>query len=140
MSNAPTDNTCSDTTVITLNTKNQREKGGKNGLESNGRRKKMKRGAGVLHWEEMMVVWGKKEAAVEKLFHLEMKGAVGEGVISKGNIITFSYLLLECCGEGQGRRGSTEKHLKVITIPKVHLCDDSSSFLPFVYLLEVGGA
>lgn len=81
-------------------------------------------------------VVGKKEAAVEKLFHLEMKGAVGEGVISKGNIITFSYLLPECCGEGQGRRGSTEKHLKVITIPKVHLCDDSSSFLPFVYLLE----
>lgn len=53
-----------------------------------------------MHWKEMMVC-GKKEAAVEKLFHLEMKGADGEGVISKGNIITFSYLL-ECCGEGQG--------------------------------------
>lgn len=91
----------------TQHRKPEREKGGKNGLESDGRRKKMKRGAGVLHWKEMMVL-GKKEAAVEKLFHLEMKGAVREGVISKGNIITFSYLLLECCGEGQGRRGSTE--------------------------------
>lgn len=36
------DNTCSDTTVITLNTKNQRErKEEKNGLESDGRTKKM---------------------------------------------------------------------------------------------------
>lgn len=63
MSNAPTDNTCSDTTVITLNTNNQRErKEGKNGLESDGKRKKMKRGAGVLHWKEMMVVlWGEKK-------------------------------------------------------------------------------
>lgn len=58
---------------------------------------------------EMMVLWGKKKKpAVEKLFHFEMKGADGERVISKGNIITFSYLLLECCGGGQGRRGSAE--------------------------------
>lgn len=65
MSNALTDNTCSDTTVITLNTKNQREKGRKNGLESDGRRKKMKRGAGVLHWKEMMVLWGKRSSCRE---------------------------------------------------------------------------
>lgn len=52
---------------------------------------------------EMMVLWGKKKKpAVEKLFHFEMKG---ERVISKGNIITFSYLLLECCGGGRGEEG-----------------------------------
>lgn len=45
----------------------------------------------------------------------------GERVISKGNIITFSYLFLECCGGGQGRRGNAEEHLKVITIPEVYL-------------------
>lgn len=31
----------------------------------------------------------KKKPAVEKLFRFQMKGADGEGVISKGNIITF---------------------------------------------------
>lgn len=64
---------------------------------------------------------GGKKPAVEKLFHFEMKGADRERVISKGNIITFSYLLLECCGGGQGTGGSTEEHLKVITIPEVYL-------------------
>lgn len=51
-----------------------------------------------------------------------MKGADGERVISKGNIITFSYLLLEHSGGGkEGRRreedGGAEEHLKVITHP-----------------------
>lgn len=46
----------------------------------------------------------KKKATVERLFHLEMKGADGERAISKGNIITFSYVLLEHCGGGRGRK------------------------------------
>lgn len=33
---------------------------------------------------------------------MEMKGADGERAISKGNIITFSYLLLEHSGGGRG--------------------------------------
>lgn len=76
-----------------------------------------KRDDGVVGW------WGgRKKPAVEKLFHFEMKGADGERVISKGNIITFSYLLLECCGGGQERReGGAEEHLKAITIPEVYL-------------------
>lgn len=48
------------------------------------------------------VVRKKKKATVERLFHLEMKGADGERAISKGNIITFSYLLLEHSGGGRG--------------------------------------
>lgn len=36
---------------------------------------------------------------------MEMKGADGERAISKGNIITFSYLLLEHSGGGKKRRG-----------------------------------
>lgn len=51
---------------------------------------------------------------------MEMKGVDGEQAISKGNIITFSYLLLEPCGGGRGRRGEdggAEEHLKVITRP-----------------------
>lgn len=79
----------------------------------------MKRGAGVVYWKERWWCCGeKKKLAVEKLFHFEMKG---ERVISKGNIITFSYLFLECCGGGQGRRGNAEEHLKVITVPEVYL-------------------
>lgn len=46
-----------------------------------------------------------KNATVERLFHLEMKGTDGKQAISKGNIITFSYLLLEHCGGGRGRKG-----------------------------------
>lgn len=75
------------------------------------------------------VVRKKKKATVERLFHLEMKGADGERAISKGNIITFSYLLLEHSGGGRGRKegeeeereggedGGAEEHLKVITHP-----------------------
>lgn len=37
-----------------------------------------------------------------------MKGVDGEQAISKGNIITFSYLLLEPCGGGRGRSGEEE--------------------------------
>lgn len=48
----------------------------------------------------------KRKATVERLFHLEMKGADGERAISKGNIITFSYLLLEHCGGGRGEERS----------------------------------
>lgn len=82
-----------------------------------------KRGAGVVYWKERWWSCGgkKKKPAVEKLFHFKMKRADRVRVISKGNIITFSYLLLECCGGGQGRRGSTEEHLKVITLPEVYL-------------------
>lgn len=46
--------------------------------------------------------WCKKErkATVESLFHLEMKATDRAAAISKGNIITFSNLLLERCGGG----------------------------------------
>lgn len=50
------------------------------------------------------VVRKKKKATVERLFRSEMKGADGERAISKGNIITFSYLLLEHSGGGRGRK------------------------------------
>lgn len=59
------------------------------------------RGRCCLLERKMMVLWGeKKKPAVEKLFHFKMKRADRVRVISKGNIITFSYLLLECCGGG----------------------------------------
>lgn len=89
----------------------------------------MKRGAGVVDWKKRwwwcVCVWG-GEPAVEKLFHLEMKGADRERVISKGNIITFSYLLLECCGGGQGRGGEhrgafkSNNHPWGVPAPLVH--------------------
>lgn len=40
---------------------------------------------------------------------MEMKGADGERAISKGNIITFSYLLLEHSGGGRGRKDEDEE-------------------------------
>lgn len=59
----------------------------------------------------MCVEGGEKKPALEKLFHFEMKGADRERVISKGNIITFSYFLLECCGGGQGRGGGAQRSI-----------------------------
>lgn len=43
---------------------------------------------------------------------MEMKGADGERAISKGNIITFSYLLLEHSGGGKKRRGGGGKRME----------------------------
>lgn len=64
MSNALTDNTCSDTTLITLNTKNQRKKGEKNGLESQMEEvNDEERGRCCLLERKMMVLWGEKEEA-----------------------------------------------------------------------------
>ena len=40
---------------------------------------------------------------------MDMKGADGERAISKGNIITFSYLLLEHSGGGRGRKDKAEE-------------------------------
>lgn len=45
---------------------------------------------------------------------MEMKGADGERVISKGNIITSSWRPV---GGGRGEYGGVEEHLKVITHP-----------------------
>lgn len=54
----------------------------------------------------------RKKATVERLFRSEMKGADGERAISKGNIITFSYLLLERSGGGKrkGEEGGRRRH------------------------------
>lgn len=66
-------------------------------------------GVCVVYWKDRWRCSEKnKHATVERLFHLEMKGVDGEQAISKGNIITFSYLLLEPCGGGRGRRGEEE--------------------------------
>lgn len=69
------------------------------------KKQKDEEGAGVLYWKERWWCCGEKEAAVEKLFHLEMKGGDGERVISKGNI-TLSYLFLKWCGEGRKGGGA----------------------------------
>lgn len=61
MSIAPTDNTCSDTTVITLNTKNQRErKEEKNGLVRWKKKKDEERSRGFALERDDGVV-GKKQ-------------------------------------------------------------------------------
>lgn len=113
-----TDKACTYSTVHRLySTPRKKKKGGaRDGLKrwkaAVGSEKKTERkgketaGVCVVYWKDRWRCSEKnKHATVERLFHLEMKGVDGEQAISKGNIITFSYLLLEPCGGGRGRRG-----------------------------------
>lgn len=118
-----TDKACTYNTVHRLYStprKKKKKKGGaRDGLKrwkaAVGSEKKTERkgketaGVCVVYWKDRWRCSEKnKHATVERLFHLEMKGVDGEQAISKGNIITFSYLLLEPCGGGRGRRGEEE--------------------------------
>lgn len=106
-------------TILNTTKKKKKKGGARDGLKrwkaAVGSEKKTERkgketaGVCVVYWKDRWRCSEKnKHATVERLFHLEMKGVDGEQAISKGNIITFSYLLLEPCGGGRGRRGEEE--------------------------------
>lgn len=104
-------------TILNTTKKKEKKGGARDGLKrwkaavgsEKKNREKETAGVCVVYWKDRWRCSEKnKHATVERLFHLEMKGVDGEQAISKGNIITFSYLLLEPCGGGRGRRGEEE--------------------------------